>query len=81
MHHEGWCTPQAQDHTSPDGEDGRAVFSGRCELHLVGLAKSQAGLSHVAVWLVLGMAEDQGLLAWAFSQAHVSTWLLVLSWI
>lgn len=34
-----------------------------------------------AVWLVLGMAEDQGLLAWAFSQAHVSTWLLVLSWI
>lgn len=48
MHHEGWCTPRAQDHTSPDGEDGHAVFAGRCELHLVGLAKSQAGMSRVA---------------------------------
>lgn len=58
------------------------MFAGRCELRLVGLAKNQAALSRVAVAvLVLGMAEDQGLLAWAFSHAHVSTWLLVLSWI
>lgn len=58
-----------QDQTLLDGESGNTVF---CPVW----TKAGAGLSHAAVAeLVLGI------LVCTFSKVHVTTWLLVLSWI